>query len=459
MEDFLFQQSAGMMVVTVVTVAVFLFIIIRLIKYIIKKHWIEKRYKMWLRKQKFVLLAVDIPRDNTRTPQAVEQILATLWGSYTPVDWKDVLWYGRRQLPYSFEIVSLGGYIQFLIYTPAEYKDLVESAVYSQYPDTEIIEVEDYTQHSPYKFPVKGWSMWGCEFELTKNHAYPLKTYTKFEHKGAKEFSDPLAGILEIFAKIKKGEQIWFQIVINPIDDSWQDDVQMEAKILSKVEGAVKKKKGIRGLFSFGNKHQTASGMPNSDFYQVSDGQSLPSYIQYLTPGEKSIIEAVQNKASKTGFLTTIRYIYIARDECFNKACGIAGIIGAMKQFSVPDMNSLVPSPKASVVRSGIRSGKNFISIQNKLLSAYKMRQLGITDRTRFVLNTEEIATIWHFPGDDVKAPLVKKTEFKVLDPPANLPVLDEKRIYNGRSEIPEDSRSRLPAGNVNMLQKIGNKY
>ncbi len=458
MENFLFQQSTGIVVATVVIVAVFLFIILRLVKYIIKKYWIEKRYKMWLRKQKFVLLAVDIPRDNTRTPQAVEQILATLWGSYTPVDWRDILWYGRRQLPYSFEIVSLGGYIQFLIYTPAEYRDLVESAIYSQYPDTEIIEVEDYTQYSPDKLPVKGWSMWGCEFELAKNFAYPLKTYTKFEHKGAREFSDPLAGILEIFSKIKKGEQIWFQIIVSPIDDNWQNEVQMEAKILSKVEGTVRKKKGIGSLFSFRNKYQEASSISNSDFYQASDGQNLPSYIQYLTPGEKSVIEAVQNKASKTGFLTTIRYIYIARDECFSKARGIAGVIGAMKQFSSPDMNSLVPSSRASVVRSGIRAGKNFISVQNKLLSAYKIRQLGITGRTRFVLNTEEIATIWHFPGDDVKVPFVKKTEFKVLDPPVNLPVLN-RGIYNGGSGIPDRSSNSLPAGNMNILRGAGNKY
>ena len=41
---------------------------------------------------------------------------------------------GKFQKSFSYEVVSLEGYTQFLIRTPKEFRDLIESSVYSQYP-------------------------------------------------------------------------------------------------------------------------------------------------------------------------------------------------------------------------------------------------------------------------------------------------------------------------------------
>lgn len=40
-----------------------------------------------------------------------------------------------------------------------------------------------------------------------------------------------------------------------------------------------------------------------------------------------------------------------------------------------------------------------------------------------FVLNLEELATLWHFPLADVRTPLLQKTQIKQTEPPAGLPV------------------------------------
>ncbi|MDZ4229552.1 MAG: hypothetical protein U1C53_00250, partial [Candidatus Veblenbacteria bacterium] len=45
-----------------------------------------------------------------------------------------------------------------------------------------------------------------------------------------------------------------------------------------------------------------------------------------------------------------------------------------------------------------------------------------------FILNTEELATLYHFPVVTVKAPLVKKTEAKKAEPPFGLPVYQPGR-------------------------------
>ena len=40
-----------------------------------------------------------------------------------------------------------------------------------------------------------------------------------------------------------------------------------------------------------------------------------------------------------------------------------------------------------------------------------------------FVLNTEELATLWHFPGQILKVPTLTRIESKEASPPPNLPI------------------------------------
>ncbi|KKP87287.1 MAG: hypothetical protein UR90_C0010G0001, partial [Parcubacteria group bacterium GW2011_GWC1_35_8] len=40
-----------------------------------------------------------------------------------------------------------------------------------------------------------------------------------------------------------------------------------------------------------------------------------------------------------------------------------------------------------------------------------------------FVLNVEEIATMWHFPGQILKVPTLERIESKEASPPTNLPM------------------------------------
>ena len=40
-----------------------------------------------------------------------------------------------------------------------------------------------------------------------------------------------------------------------------------------------------------------------------------------------------------------------------------------------------------------------------------------------FVLNTEELATMWHFPGQILKVPTLERIESKEASPPPNLPM------------------------------------
>ena len=153
-----------------------------------KEIWLVYRRGLWAKENAdFILLAIDIPRENRQSVKAVENLFTYIAGAHGSVNLLEKYWDGKWQLYFSFEIVSIEGYTQFLIYTPVNFRDLVESAVYSQYPDAEITEVDDYTSGYPTSYPDENYDLWGGEFILAKNDMLPIKTYPEFEHQFGKE--------------------------------------------------------------------------------------------------------------------------------------------------------------------------------------------------------------------------------------------------------------------------------
>ena len=188
--------------------------------------------QVWLRyirlaygaSEKTVLLAIDIPRGNAQTPKAVENIFSYLAGAHSTHDLYEKWWLGMWQLYFSFEIVSIEGYIQFLIWTPEKYRYLVDAAIYSQYPDAEITEVNDYTEGFPVHFPDDQYDIFGGEFKLVEDSVYPIKTYKYFEHlmgEPETQYKDPMATLMDLMSSLKRGEQLWYQILVIPISSDW----------------------------------------------------------------------------------------------------------------------------------------------------------------------------------------------------------------------------------------------
>ena len=107
----------------------------------------------WHSKTKYRIFAVDVPRVNEQSFKAVEQVFNQLHGQMQDINMKDRYIDGEFQLATSFEIVSIEGYIQFVFRTPEKYVDHVQTSIYAQYPDAEIIEIEDYAKDIPAKWP------------------------------------------------------------------------------------------------------------------------------------------------------------------------------------------------------------------------------------------------------------------------------------------------------------------
>jgi len=426
--------------------------------------------QVWLRyirlaygaSEKAILLAIDVPRGNAQTPMAVENIFAYLAGAHSTKDLYEKWWLGEWQLYFSFEIVSIGGYIQFLIWTPEKYRNLVYTAVYSQYPDAEITEVNDYTEGFSPQFPNDEYDIFGSEYKLTRNSVYPVKTYKNFEHQFGEEtetqYKDPMAVLMDLLGSMKKGEQFWYQILVIPIEHTWADegDVEIKKIIGEKVAASALLDKifesAINALAAFSEAIYRLWG----DIDATKAEEKEPQFrMMNLKPRQKKQVEGIQEKVGKVGFAVKIRYVYIAKKEVINKNKVAYGFTGYMKQFNFNDLNSYKPDTGDGGTITKLQYEKIFGNYRlnlrkRKLMTAYKFRS-DIRGRLPHILNTEELASIWHFPIEAVvKTPLIQKAPGRKVEPPAGLPV----SIDNTAKEL-ADSGPRT-SGDIFNLAETG---
>lgn len=392
--------------------------------------WLDYVQGQYAANRQWVCLAIDVPKDNVQSPKAVENIFAHMAGAHSNPDLKDIYWDGVTQDYFSFEIVGIEGYVQFIIRTVKKYRDLVESSVYAQYPDAQITEIEDYTTGFPSTFPDEKYNMYGTEFVLVANELLPLRTYQEFEHQMSQEYKDPLTTLLEGLNKLGPGEQVWLQFIIVPTSEDWKKPASAYIK---KVMGQAPKSSG-GGILSnaFGELGNLSSEM-QKQVTGIGAGEAPKKpekpAMMMLPPDDAARADGAARKIKKIGFKTKIRFIYIAQKEKFHAPHGVHNMVGFIKQYNTGDLNSLKPDTKHVGVHAHyiyVEPRKNMK--RTKLMMRYKARSW-YGGRDVFVLNTEELATLWHFPLKTDTAPIrhmVQKTEFKHTPPPSRLPIVED---------------------------------
>lgn len=407
----------------------------------------------FINKISWVLLEVIPPRDVQKTPRAIEQFFSALHASQSKPNWEEQYLKGEVQNWFSLEIISHAGEIHFLIRTTTFYRNMVEAQIYAQYPEAEIREAIDYVNVIPADVPNQDYDLWGTELMLVKEDAYPIKTYPEFEKDIMVEEQriDPMSSLLEVMGKLQEGEYIWIQNLIRAVDDKWKKDAE---KLRDKLIGRVAAVRGA-GIIrteaeALVQEHKTQLGVLLSgeriEAKKVEEPKKI-NPMDLMTKSEKDVITAIENNIAKFGFETVIRFLYIARVDKFNKV-NVPAVIGAFKQFGTQNLNGFKPN-KAVTTKIDFKyelKGPREVYRKKKILTHYRQRffeqhssyinylkpflfeRLPILNKffirsKPFVLNTEELATVYHYPGMAVKAPLVPKIEAKKGEPPIGLPV------------------------------------
>lgn len=208
--------------------------------------------------------------------------------------------------------------------------------------------------------------------QLKKENFYPIKTFKDMA-------TDPLAAITSAMAKMGVGEAAVVQVVISPTEVPWS--------------------KSGRGFISDTKK-------------QESD----PEKAKFSVPAKT--LEAVENKTSRPGFETSIRIVTVAPTEEMAKM-HLTNISTAFEQFS-GELNGL-----------GGRTVKKKGSFMEDFLYRYQP-MFNIGKNRVSVLNSEELATVFHFPNKVITTPHIYWLNAKTAPAPSQIPT---EGLYLGVSD------------------------
>lgn len=362
----------------------------------------------------------------------MEQVLASLHGTYSQGIKRRERWFqGKVEDWVSLEIAGLAQGIHFYIRTAKKYRKLVEAAFFSQYPDAEIEEVEDYTHLLPRDLPNNEFDIWGTDYVLARDDAYPIRTYPNFEQiLQFEEMSiDPLATITEVISNLKNNEMIWLQLLVRPIGPEWASRAK---GVIDELTG---KRAGGKSLMESSTEF-TRNLVKAPVVLPEWSAPSAPSAPERLTPGKQDTVKAVEAKISKLAFEATLRFIYIDKKDEFSGE-NVTAVTGAINQFAAMNLNAFKPNMKTITIPSKVswffNRATNLLRRKKLLYEYYLCREIAQPRPFRHrlklktaILNAEELATVYHPPLAMVTAAKLRVLETRKGEPPVNLPLVEE---------------------------------
>ncbi len=409
--------------------------------------YITLKYKQGM---KWIYLEAKVPRDIEITPKAMEQVFAGFSAiSYTPTRW-ELLSQGMVPPWVSFEIVGTKDSIHFYVAVPKDFKRLVETQFYSQYPQIEIKEVENYTQRFA-SLPDNHYNIWNVPYILTNDSVFPIKTYEFFEDIKEEKRLDSMAPLLETLSRLEDGEEIWIQLLLRPLTDDqekvWHSEGKKKIDELLGKKAPAEKKPFLKTLFSdilpkveifdvFLELIDSAiDAMMQAIFHignvaiqapQKEEKKEEPKVEPSM--GEKKRIEEAEKKMVKPVFETTIRVIYLAPRPVYDEATHSAAIGAYFRNFSLTGLNGFTEKLKFYTGWKSLWAENFKVADQKFFFMLYGYRAMSDPDEKdilkKTILNIEELATLYHFPISSVSAPGLYRLGVKKSELPPNLPVL-----------------------------------
>ncbi|MFZ4632416.1 MAG: type IV secretory system conjugative DNA transfer family protein [Patescibacteria group bacterium] len=292
-------------------------------------------------------------------------------------------WLNGRHDHFSFEIVASHNKIAFYVVAPRESVRYIEQQIQAYYPDAVIEEVEDYNL-----FSMNG-QIASASLKTTKKFFFPIKTYQKMD-------VDPMQSIINTLSKLGKDESLAVQYLVRSAPSAWHRKAR-------KVVARIHKLNSV----SAGVKAGTFMAL-FSDFISVfanSKKADSPTQPKRLSAIEEEMVKTIEEKNLKTGLEVNIRVVSCAktREEANRYLENIASTFSEYNNFSYG--NNFSRAAKDS-------SGK---VIQDFIYRHFK-------ENIKFLLNSEELASIFHFPLKSTETPNILWLSSKIAPAPAEVP-------------------------------------
>lgn len=351
-----------------------------------------------------LMIAVPRPKDDQQNfdLKAFVAPMETVFSNLAGI--RDVV--GDRHL--TFEIATEQELITFYVTVPVALVDFVEKQITSQYPDALV-------EQAPYpNFFTEGGRVAAAQLVLKKPDYFPLRSYSN----GLTV--DGLSALTNSLSKLAaSGAGAAIQIVFRPVaGNRWAKAGHQAAKSLQqgKAAGQTISEGVFKGL---------------GELVTTSNKDGNKPEAKTITSGQEDVVRAIETKAAKAGFETVIRLVATAADEVQAKS-HLKALVDSFLQFNAPELNGLT-SAKLD---------------ESEVLRNYVLRQFG-NPKNGAILNTEELATLFHLPGSKTETPHIRWVKAKRLAAPDNLPkegILLGKNVFRGTEtlvKIAQDDRRR----------------
>lgn len=304
----------------------------------------------------------------------------------------------QEQPTVSFEYVSKDREIIFFVGVPREFQALIEKQIQGFYPDAHIEPSGDFRV-----FDDKLKIAYGSVL-TNRSFIYLVKTYEELEY-------DSIANITNALSKIGDGSRATVQILVKPINPSWRGQIDWTIQRIQEGKGVPL---GVAWYQKFGyfiSQFFSSSNLKN--------GQE--NFVKKITPLQEESIKLLAKKGGKTGFAVQIRVISLANDQKIADH-NLVNIFSSFAQFNSPSHNGF------RLIR-----GED----KNSFLTHFILRRfMGFR---KMILNSEELASIFHFPTENISTPGIRWFMAKRSPAPADLPkegIILGRNAYRGEETL-----------------------
>jgi len=398
------SQPLFLAFLVLLALVIFIVLVLFILRFIFRR---QVAYPAIFQKRIFILTVPQRENNkNEENKKTIQDIINEIEGFYANLGGLKAhkgfkTWLFGRYDSWSFEIIlGKDGLISFYMAVPSYLVDYMRQQLFSKYPHCQIEETLDYNIFNNQGYVATGY------LKLLKANMFPLLTYKQMNN------ADPLIPVISVLSKFPEGQTAAIQFVMRSAKGSWR---QRGVKVASEMHQG----KDLKKAMASSNKNFLLSiiGDPSDWFFSSSKDKKEPEQHR-LSSLEEQMAKGIEEKASKAGMDVNLRIVAFAPVESHAKE-NLRRIVDSFSQYS---SYQYANGFKAVIKGEGKRIIHDFI---------YR----NFDEKIGMVLNTEEMASLWHLPLANTEVPRINWLIARRMSPPLNVPTegaIVGENVYRG---------------------------
>ncbi|MBI2010453.1 MAG: hypothetical protein HYS86_04750, partial [Candidatus Chisholmbacteria bacterium] len=276
---------------------------------------------------------------------------------------------------FSFEILATHENISFYVFCPKPLTEKIINLIQSNYPEADIQEVPDYNP-----FPSGGF-VDSTRIGLKGPIYAPTRTFASFT-------VDPLNSLTNKMASLETGETLLIQMICSPAGDSWR---RRGFLYLNRLQSNLNKNS---------ESSTTTSGLPRSIEKKFASQEVIL---------DQDLYQKVEQKIKKPAFSLILNCVSVAKTKS-QATANLKNLVLSFAQFNLSPLSQFVQAATLDT------------TMINHIFSRTPHLWQVPWSYTKMVLNTEEVATLFHLPSSAVTTPRILWLKAKKAAAPTTIP-------------------------------------